>query len=83
VIASARKAEDVTRLTAEGSETVQLDLADSASIQKARFFHKCRQITLDSQVQCIGSTHPVFNAGGNIAPDPGKIVCSLHRSPAR
>jgi hypothetical protein len=22
----------------------------------------------------------VFNAGGNIAPDPGKIVCSLHRS---
>jgi hypothetical protein len=20
----------------------------------------------------------VFNAGGNIAPDPGKIVCSLH-----
>jgi hypothetical protein len=29
-------------------------------------------ITLDSQVQCIGSTHPVFNAGGNIAPDPGK-----------
>ncbi|SMG64277.1 short-chain dehydrogenase/reductase SDR, partial [methanotrophic bacterial endosymbiont of Bathymodiolus sp.] len=35
VIASARKAEDVTRLTAEGFETVQLDLADSASIQKA------------------------------------------------
>jgi hypothetical protein len=22
----------------------------------------------------------VFNAGGNIAPDPDKIVCSLHRS---
>jgi hypothetical protein len=22
----------------------------------------------------------VFNAGGNIAPDLGKIVCSLHRS---
>ena len=35
VIASARKAEDVTRLSDEGFETVQLDLADSASIQNA------------------------------------------------
>ena len=35
VIASARKAEDVTSLSSEGFETVQLDLADSASIQQA------------------------------------------------
>jgi len=35
VIASARKAADVARLTQEGFETVQLDLADSASIIKA------------------------------------------------
>jgi NAD(P)-dependent dehydrogenase (short-subunit alcohol dehydrogenase family) len=35
VIASARKAEDVTRLQQEGFLAVQLDLADSNSIQKA------------------------------------------------
>jgi short-subunit dehydrogenase len=35
VIASARKAEDVARLTQEDFETVQLDLADSGSIQHA------------------------------------------------
>ena len=35
VIASARKAEDVTRLANEGFETIQLDLADSQSIQQA------------------------------------------------
>ena len=35
VIASARKAEDVTRLSEEGFEVVQLDLADSDSIQSA------------------------------------------------
>lgn len=35
VIASARKAEDITRLQQEGFIAVQLDLADSASIQKA------------------------------------------------
>jgi NAD(P)-dependent dehydrogenase (short-subunit alcohol dehydrogenase family) len=35
VIASARKAEDVARLQQEGFPTVQLDLADSKSIQKA------------------------------------------------
>lgn len=35
VIASARKAEDVQRLMAEGFETLPLDLADSASIQEA------------------------------------------------
>lgn len=35
VIASARKVEDVTRLSAEGFETVQLDLANSDSIQQA------------------------------------------------
>jgi short-subunit dehydrogenase len=35
VIASARKAEDVARLQQEGFTTVQLDLADSNSIQKA------------------------------------------------
>ena len=35
VIASARKVEDVTRLQQEGFIAVQLDLADSASIQKA------------------------------------------------
>jgi NAD(P)-dependent dehydrogenase (short-subunit alcohol dehydrogenase family) len=35
VIASARKAEDVTRLQQEGFIAVQLDLADSASIQQA------------------------------------------------
>jgi NAD(P)-dependent dehydrogenase (short-subunit alcohol dehydrogenase family) len=35
VIASARKAEDVQRLQAEGFEAVQLDLADSESIQQA------------------------------------------------
>lgn len=35
VIASARKAEDVARLRAEGFSAVQLDLADSASIARA------------------------------------------------
>jgi NAD(P)-dependent dehydrogenase (short-subunit alcohol dehydrogenase family) len=35
VFASARKAEDVERLRAEGLEVLQLDLADSASIQAA------------------------------------------------
>lgn len=35
VIASARKAEDVARLSHEGFETVQLDLANSESIQQA------------------------------------------------
>jgi NAD(P)-dependent dehydrogenase (short-subunit alcohol dehydrogenase family) len=35
VIASARKPEDVVRLTAAGFTTLQLDLADSASIQQA------------------------------------------------
>lgn len=35
VIASARKSEDVARLTQEGFETVQLDLANSDSIQQA------------------------------------------------
>ena len=35
VIASARKAEDVVRLSNEGFETVQLDLADSDSIKNA------------------------------------------------
>jgi NAD(P)-dependent dehydrogenase (short-subunit alcohol dehydrogenase family) len=35
VIASARKSADVARLTDEGFETVQLDLADSLSIQQA------------------------------------------------
>lgn len=35
VIASARKAEDVTRLSDEGFEAIQLDLADSDSIKKA------------------------------------------------
>lgn len=35
VIASVRKVEDVTRLSAEGFETVQLDLANSDSIQQA------------------------------------------------
>lgn len=35
VIASARKADDVQRLTAEGFETLHLDLADSVSIQRA------------------------------------------------
>lgn len=35
VIASARKAEDVVRLSDEGFEAVQLDLANSASIQQA------------------------------------------------
>ena len=35
VIASARKAEDVARLNSEGFETVQLDLANSDSIQQA------------------------------------------------
>lgn len=35
VIASARKANDVARLTDEGFETVQLDLADSESIHRA------------------------------------------------
>ena len=35
VIASARKADDVTRLSNEGFEAVQLDLADSESIKKA------------------------------------------------
>lgn len=35
VIASARKVEDVTRLLAEGFESVQLDLANSDSIQQA------------------------------------------------
>lgn len=35
VIASARKPEDVSRLSQEGFETVQLDLADSESIQNA------------------------------------------------
>ena len=35
VIASARKMEDVTRLSNEGFETVQLDLADSDSIKNA------------------------------------------------
>ena len=35
VIASARKTEDVTRLSNEGFETVQLDLADSDSIKNA------------------------------------------------
>ena len=34
VIATARKTEDVTRLTQEGFTTIQLDLADSQSIQK-------------------------------------------------
>jgi NADP-dependent 3-hydroxy acid dehydrogenase YdfG len=36
VIASARKPEDVQRLLAEGFEAVQLDLADSASIQREK-----------------------------------------------
>ena len=35
VIASARKVEDVTRLSSEGFEVVQLDLADSDSIKNA------------------------------------------------
>lgn len=35
VIATARKAEDVTRLTEEGFTALQLDLADSASIREA------------------------------------------------
>ena len=35
VIASARKPEDVTRLTQEGFTAIQLDLADSQSIQQA------------------------------------------------
>jgi NAD(P)-dependent dehydrogenase (short-subunit alcohol dehydrogenase family) len=35
VIASTRKPEDVTRLTAAGFTALQLDLADSASIQRA------------------------------------------------
>jgi short-subunit dehydrogenase len=35
VITSARKTEDIARLTQEGFEAVQLDLADSASIQQA------------------------------------------------
>ena len=35
VIATARKTEDVTRLTQEGFTTIQLDLADSQSIQQA------------------------------------------------
>ncbi len=35
VIASARKAHDVARLQGEGFHCVQLDLADSASIQTA------------------------------------------------
>ncbi len=35
VITSARKAKDVERLRSEGFESVQLDLADSASIQQA------------------------------------------------
>jgi NAD(P)-dependent dehydrogenase (short-subunit alcohol dehydrogenase family) len=35
VIASARKADDVARLQSEGFETVQLDLANSSSIQQA------------------------------------------------
>ena len=35
VIATARKSEDVTRLTQEGFTAIQLDLADSQSIQQA------------------------------------------------
>lgn len=54
VIASARKIEDVTRLTSEGFETVQLDLADSDSIQQA--VTKVLQIT-------DGKLDALFNNG--------------------
>ena len=54
VIASARKAEDVTRLSSEGFETVQLDLADSASIQQA-----VKQVTAMTE----GKIDGLFNNG--------------------
>lgn len=43
VIATARKAEDVARLTEEGFTSLQLDLADSGSIEQA--VHKTLEIT--------------------------------------
>lgn len=54
VIASARKAEDVARLTNEGFETVQLDLANSDSIQQA--VEKVLQLT-------DGKLDALFNNG--------------------
>ncbi|MBE0471617.1 MAG: SDR family oxidoreductase [Methyloprofundus sp.] len=54
VIASARKAVDVARLTQEGFETVQLDLADSASI-----LHAVQQVT----AMTSGKLDALFNNG--------------------
>ncbi|GFO71843.1 hypothetical protein BJAS_P1609 [Bathymodiolus japonicus methanotrophic gill symbiont] len=54
VIASARKAEDVARLSSEGFETVQLDLADSESIQQA-----VKQVTAMTE----GKIDGLFNNG--------------------
>ena len=54
VIASARRPEDVVRLQAEGLTAIQLDLADSASIQTAV------QQTLDL---CGGRLYGLFNNG--------------------
>jgi len=48
VICSARKEEDVARLRTEGFETLQLDLADSVSIQQAvKLLHKLTDGKID------------------------------------
>jgi short-subunit dehydrogenase len=54
VICSARKKEDVFRLQKEGFETLQLDLADSNSIQQA-----VKQLIL----MCDGKVDALFNNG--------------------
>jgi short-subunit dehydrogenase len=54
VFATARKAEDVKRLQAEGLESLQLDLDDSASIKKA----------VDTVLKrCDGKIYALFNNG--------------------
>lgn len=55
VFATARKAEDVARLHAEGLESLQLDLSDSASIQNA---------VQDILASTGGTLDALFNNGG-------------------
>lgn len=54
VFASARHSDDVTRLIAEGLESVQLDLADSSSIQRA---------VDEVLLRCNGQLDALFNNG--------------------
>lgn len=61
VIATARKSEDVTRLTQEGFTAIQLDLADSLNIQQA--VSHALELT-DGKIDALFNNGRVWSTGG-------------------